>query len=136
MTDTSEIPNNHLAPHPVVRHTITVVQKGQTLTPEQRERISTWLRANGVDPQKVARDEITVTYRMCGTRPGRKFIGFQQFYLEDGSKVHAAITNGVVKFQRHVEQSVELEPDPAWEGWEKHDAQMAERRAQHAKEDR
>ncbi|MFD8777527.1 hypothetical protein [Streptomyces sp. NPDC059916] len=125
----SDRSRNHLVPYPVVRHIVTVVEEGQTLTPEQRERVVAWLRANGADPAVVTLDTITLEYKMFGTKPGRQFIGFQQYYTEGGSRVHAAITDGAVKFQRYVEQSVELEPDPAWQGWEQHEAKQAEARA-------
>jgi hypothetical protein len=111
-------PGQTPVPHPVVRHVITVVEEGQNISDAQRQRVIHWLRANGVDPARVAAERITLEYKMYGEKKGRQLIGFTQFHLEDGNKVHAYKTNDVVKFQRYVEQTVELEPDPTWEGWQ------------------
>ncbi|MEU8469590.1 hypothetical protein AB0F30_16980 [Streptomyces sp. NPDC029006] len=111
-------PGSVLVPHPVERRIITVLAEDQELSAEQRERVQTWLTENGIDPKHVARGAITVEGKMFGNRPGRQYIGFRQFHLENGQKVHAQVSNDVVTFQRYVEQTVELAPDPAWEGWE------------------
>lgn len=114
-------------PSPVAKKIITVVEDGQDITSEQRERVAAWLIANGVDPSVVVRGRITLEYKLFGERKGRQFIGFRQYYLENGSKVHAQATNDVVTFHRYVEQHVELEPDPAWKGWEAYDSDVAVR---------
>jgi len=111
-------PGSVPVPHPVERRIITVVAENQELSAEQLDRTRTWLAANGIDPALVTRGAITLEGTMCEGRPGCQYIGFQQYYLEDGNKVHSPDTNSAVKFHRYVEQSVELEPDPAWEGWE------------------
>lgn len=116
------------APHPAVKQIVTVVDDGQEITSEQRTRVMAWLSANGVDPACVALGKITIEYLVLGTRKGRQFIGFRQYYLEDGSKVFDPVTNSAATFHRYVEQFTELEPDPSWEGWEAWEADMAERR--------
>ncbi|MGW4270869.1 hypothetical protein ACWEGQ_00525 [Streptomyces seoulensis] len=108
---------NHLVPNPVERHIITVVGEYQELSSEQLERVQRWLIANGIEPRTVAQDEITLEFKTFGPERGRQFIGFHQYYLEDGEKVHAEITNSAVTFRRYVEQTVELADDPSWEGW-------------------
>ncbi|NUP69312.1 MAG: hypothetical protein HOW71_44905 [Nonomuraea sp.] len=120
-------PGSIHVPHPVERRIVTVVAEDQEISDEQRRRVCTWLTANGIDPAVVAGSEITLECKMFGARKGRQFIGFHQYHLEDGKKVHAAIINDAVKFHRYVEQTVELGPDPAWEGWETYDARIAER---------
>jgi hypothetical protein len=115
-------------PNPVIKHVVLIVEEGQDLSSEQRDRVVRWLRANGVDPSNVTADRITLEYKMYGSKQGRQFIGFTQYYVEDGHRVHAVTTNSAVKFQRHVEQTVALEPDPSWEGWEKHEEQLAKER--------
>lgn len=119
-------------PNPVVQHVVLVIEEGQDISGEQRERIVRWLRANGVTPSNVAQGRITLEYKMYGPNKGRQFIGFTQFHLENGQKVHALKTNSVVTFHRYVEQTVELEPDPSWEGWEKHQQLLAQQREDHA----
>lgn len=115
-------------PNPVVQHVVLIAEEGQHLSSEQRERIVRWLRANGVDPSSVAKERITLEYKMYGPNQGRQFIGFTQFHLENGQKVPALKTNSVVTFHRYVEQTVELEPDPSWEGWEKREQSLARQR--------
>jgi len=121
-------------PHQVIKQIVTVVDDDQEITPEQRQRVADWLSANGVDPATVAQGKITLEYKVYGARTRRQFIGFRQYYLEDGKKVHAEATNDVVTFHRYVEQHTELEPDPSWEGWEAYDAHMTERRKARAQE--
>lgn len=120
--------NSAFVPHPVTKCIVTVVEDGQEITDEQRSRVVTWLSENGVDPSLVVPGPITLEYKAFGERKGRQFIGFRQYYLEDGHKVHALVTNEAVTFHRYVEQSVELAPDPTWEGWKAYDARIAERR--------
>lgn len=134
MTKPPDLPKSHLAPAPVVQHIVTVVEEGQELTAEQRARTAAWLEANGIDPRLVARDEITVRYKTYGSKPGRKLIGFHQFYEEDGVRVFDWATNAALTFQRSVEQTVELAPDPAWEGWDRYYAERDEQLARVGKE--
>lgn len=115
-------------PHPAVKEIVTVVDDDQEITPEQRKRLVTWLSANGVAPACVSLGKITVEYSVYGTRKGRQFIGFHQYYTEEGSKVFDPVNNRAATFHRYVEQHTELEPDPSWEGWEAWNADMAERR--------
>ncbi|MCF0086585.1 MULTISPECIES: hypothetical protein [unclassified Streptomyces] len=109
-------PGSIPVPHLVERRVITVVAEDQELSAEQLDRVRTWLTANGIDPAVVAGGTITIEGTMYRGELGRQYIGFHQYYLENGSKVHAPIANSAVKFHRYVEQVVELEPDPAWEG--------------------
>lgn len=115
-------------PHPVVKHIVTVVRRGQQQSAEQRGRVVAWLRANGIDPNLVAQGDITLEYGMFGDGPGRQLIGFTQFYVEDGQKVHAEVENDAVKFHRYVAQRVPLEPDPSWPGWDAFRAEQARQR--------
>lgn len=115
-------------PSPVIKHVVTITEEDQAISSEQRERIVRWLQANGIDPSTVAQGRVTVEYHMYGTKPGRQYIGFTQYYVENGLKVHSFVTNNAVTFHRYVEQTVELEPDPSWEGWEKHEERLAKTR--------
>lgn len=106
-------------PHPVVQHIVTVVKEGQEISGEQRSRTNAWLTANGIDPATVALAEISVQYSMRGTEKGRSLIQFTQYVSEgDGRRVFDWRTKSALTVQRLVEQQVELEPDPTWEGWD------------------
>lgn len=107
-------------PHPVETRVVTVVEHGQKISNEQRGRVAAWLQANGIDPRNVAEDEITLECKVFGDQRGRDLIGFTQYYVEDGCKVHAIVKNDAVKFHRYVEQKVPLEPDPSWPGWSRY----------------
>lgn len=106
-------------PSPVEVRLVTVLAETQEITEEQRERIDRWLRANGIDPKRVARKDIVVESKVRGDREGRHLIGFTEFYHdEEGGRVTDQRTlSGAFTYQRWVRQSVPLEPDPAWPGW-------------------
>lgn len=124
-------PGSVPVPHPVERRIITVVAEGQRVSHEQHERVKTWLRANGIDPNKVAFGDITVEYRMRGDQPGRQVIGFTEFYESpDGHReMNARTLEGALTFQRWVVQQVPIEPDPTWQGWPKWHEEMTAKRA-------
>ncbi|MFF6866644.1 hypothetical protein [Streptomyces ardesiacus] len=125
-------PGSVPVPNPVERRVITVVAEGQRISPEQHERVKTWLRVNGIDPKKVAFGDITVEYRMRGDQPGRQVIGFTEFYESpDGHReMNARTLDGALTFQRWVVQQVPIEPDPTWQGWPKWHEEIAARRAE------
>lgn len=103
----------HTVPRPRETRIVTVVEDGQAISEEQRERICVWLRANGVDPKTVSRKALTIEYAEgpFGRSPGR--IWFTQYYVNaEGSKEHAQHTNEAVQFRRCVHQTVELDSDP------------------------
>jgi hypothetical protein len=106
-------------PHPVERRIVTVVAEGQELSPEQRARLVAWLKANNVDPSRVTRGSITVECKMYGDRPGRQVIGFTEYYANpDGQReMNWKTVKGALTYQRWVEQTVPIEPDPTWKGW-------------------
>lgn len=112
-------------PHPVEQRIITVVADWQQISEEQRTRIVTWLKANGIDPRRVARSAITIECKMRGDRPGRQVIGFTEYYenSQGQREMNWQTLDGALTYQRWVEQQVPLEPDPEWGGW---DAQHAE----------
>jgi hypothetical protein len=126
---------NVFAPAPVAKQIVTVVKEGQVLTDEQRDRIAAWLKANGINPKQVTQGQITVTYGVYGSKAGRKSITFEQYYDEGGCRLFDPVTREAAKFQRHVEQTVELDPDPAWVGWDEHEKEMAVRRAENSGSD-
>ncbi|WP_131589739.1 hypothetical protein [Streptomyces seoulensis] len=106
-------------PHPVVNCSMRVTQKGVPLTAEQRDRVAKWLRANGVDPRLVERGDIRLEWRDRGGHIGNQIICFTQFYVDEaGNRAFDERTCEAVRFERAVPQIVELEPDPAWEGWD------------------
>lgn len=110
---------NWHVPHPVVTCSIQVVQKDAPVTPEQRERVARWLSANGIDPRLVERSDIRLEWKDRGGRIGNPIICFTQFYIDEtGSKTLDYRTREVLRFERAVPQTVELEPDPAWGGWD------------------
>ncbi|MFJ6069053.1 hypothetical protein ACIQHU_39190 [Streptomyces tendae] len=129
-------PGSVPVPHPVERCVITVVAEGQRISPEQHERVKTWLRANGIDPAKVAFGDITVEYKMRGDQPGRQVIGFTEFYENpDGQReMNWKTQESALTFQRWVVQQVPIEPDPTWQGWPKWHAEMAAKRAEHERQ--
>lgn len=108
------------APFPVETRIVTVVKDGDALSPEQRERLCKWLRANGIDPARVAHFPITVESRIRGAEDTNHVIGFTEYYLdEEGHKViNMKTLDGVMTYQRWVQQQVPIEPDPQWEGWD------------------
>jgi hypothetical protein len=107
-------------PHPLERRIVTVVAEGQQVSIEQRQRIVTWLKANGIEPRRVADGAITVEYRMRGDRSGPGVIGFREYY--ESPQGHRTINertlDGTLTYERWVRETTPLEPDPAWEGWE------------------
>lgn len=112
-------------PHPVECRIITVVEDHQEISEEQRARVATWLEANGIDPSRVALGRITVESKLYAGKPGWQIIGFTEYYeTPDGHRVvDQRNRKGALTYQRWVEQSVPLEPDPAWEGWDARRAQ-------------
>lgn len=111
-SEQSRLPS--LVPSPVEKRIITIFETGQNITHEQRQRIRHWLQANEIEPARVALDTITVEYnvRPRSTSPG--IICFTEYYLDsDGHKMLDPKTHPeAAKFQRHVEQKAEIEPDP------------------------
>lgn len=114
-------------PHPVVQHIVTVIKDGQVIGDEQRERVAAWLTANGIDPKTVDQQEIRVECTMRGTEKGRSLIHFTQYVSEsDGRRVFDWRTKSALTVQRLVEQQVEIDPDPAWQGWDAWRAELDE----------
>lgn len=128
----SQEPGSVPVPHPVERRIVTIVSEGQQISDEQRERVKTWLRANGIDPNKVAFGDITVEYKMHGDEPGRQVIGFTEFYESpDGHReINARTLDGALTFQRWVVQQVPIEPDPTWQGWPKWHEETAAKKSE------
>ncbi|MFB6665951.1 hypothetical protein [Streptomyces parvus] len=116
-------------PSPIERRIVTVVKGGQEITGEQRERINRWLRANEINPARVAAHSgITVECNVRGPHEVRHVIGFTEFYVDqDGHKVlnprnlHDAMTD-----ERWVDQVVPLEADPNWSGWDAYERVVAD----------
>ncbi|MGY5127279.1 hypothetical protein [Streptomyces nigrescens] len=96
---------------------ITVAKAAQDITDEQRQRVSSWLKANGVAPHLVSTDhDITIHYRVQGDRQGPGRIHYTQYYEDEtGHKVADPGTQGAVTFPRCVAERVPLEPDPSGE---------------------
>jgi hypothetical protein len=107
-------------PQPLERRVVTVVAEGQQISSEQRQRIVTWLKANGIDPHRVADGAITIEYRMRGDRAGHGVIGFREYYEspEGHRTVNELTLDGALTYERWVRETTPLEPDPTWEGWE------------------
>ncbi|MFD8384236.1 hypothetical protein ACFV2X_37930 [Streptomyces sp. NPDC059679] len=102
-----------LVPSPVEKRIITIFETGKNITDEQQQRIRHWLQANEIEPARVALDTITVEYnvRPRSTSPG--IICFTEYYLDsDGHKIFDIKAHEAAKFLRHVEQKVEIDPDP------------------------
>ena len=124
-------PGSIPVPRPVERRIITVVAEGQEVSAEQQARIVAWLKANGIDPSRVARGEITVECNMHGDRPGRQVIGLTEYYENPAGQreMNWKTLDGALTYQRWVEQTVPIEADPTWQGWDawhaKHDALKA-----------
>lgn len=106
-------------PSPVERRIITVVDEGQDISGEQRERVTRWLAANGVDPKRVALKRITLECNVRGQHENAHIIGFTELYEDEtGHRVIDEKTqNSAVMYERWVRQTVPLEPDPTWIGW-------------------
>ncbi|MYW43055.1 hypothetical protein [Streptomyces sp. SID161] len=119
-------PKRNLVPHPVERRIVEVMQEGQELSEEQRMRIAAWLEANGVEPRRVAQKTITVECKVSGNRESRHVIGFHEYYeTPDGHRtINERTLEGALTFQRWVAQTVPLEPDPEWEGWDERQARL------------
>jgi hypothetical protein len=113
-------------PHPVERRITTVVSAGQKISEEQRARVVAWLEANGIDPHRVTQGPITIECHMRGERPGRQVIGFTEYYedTEGHREMNWKTLDGALTYQRWVEQTVLLEPDPTWTGWDAKHAEL------------
>lgn len=113
-------------PHPVERRIITVLSEGQEVSEEQRARIVAWLTANGINPSRVACGTITIECTVRGDRPGRQVIGFTEYYENpDGHReIDQRTLDGALTYQRWVEQTVPIEPDPTWIGWDAKHAEL------------
>ena len=118
-------PGSIPVPHPVERRIVTVVSDGQDLSDEQKQRVTAWLRANGIDPSRVT-GEISIICKMRGDEVGRQLIAFTEYYVNPSGhkEMNLKTLAGALTFERWVEQSVPLEPDPAWTGWDAWRAQM------------
>lgn len=119
-------PGSTPVPHPVQRRITTVVADGQELSEEQRRRVVAWLKANGIDPGRVTRGAITIESNMHGDQVGRQVIGFSEYYENpDGQReMNWKTRDAALTYERWVEQTVPLEPDPTWKGWDAHRADM------------
>ena len=119
-------PKRTLAPFPVERRIIEVMQEGQELNDEQLARIAAWLEANGIEARRVALKTITVECDVRGDRESRHVIGFHEYYeTPDGHRVMNERTlEEALTFQRWVVQTVPLELDPQWEGWDAYHARI------------
>ncbi|MFD7615766.1 hypothetical protein [Streptomyces sp. NPDC059802] len=117
-------------PNPVERRIVTVLRGGQDISEEQRLRVARWLEANGIDPKRVAREQITIESQVRGDRESGHLIGFTEYYVNaDGHKVINEKTHdGAVTYERWVRQTVPLEPDPAWGGWSEWELKAAKNR--------
>lgn len=118
-------------PHPVERRIVTVIGEGQEISEEQRERVGRWLTANGIDPKRVTRQGIRIESNVRGDRDGSHIIGFTEYYeTADGHRIANEKTkNEALTYERWVRQTVELEPDPTWEGWPSWQARVDTERA-------
>jgi hypothetical protein len=132
MTPSSGKPKRTLAPHPVERRIVEVVQEGQELSDEQRTRVAAWLEANGIEPRRVALNTITVECNVHGSRESRHVIGFHEYYeTPDGQRtINERTLDAALTFQRWVAQTVPLEPDPMWEGWDAYDERIGKLKSQ------
>lgn len=121
-----------LVPHPVERRIVQVVTEGQELSEAQKSRVRDWLEANGVDPKRVARKDVVVECNVRGDRENRHIIGFHEYYeTPDGHRVMNEKTfDGALTFQRWVAQTVPLDADPEWEGWDAYHARIDARKRQ------
>ncbi|MER6844849.1 hypothetical protein [Streptomyces platensis] len=98
-------------PFPLETRIVTVVREGANLTDEQRMRVKEWLRANDIDPSRVAGDApLTIQYR--GANKG--LICYFEYYIRpDGQhEVDLLTRDGALKFQRAVPQRTPLPPEP------------------------
>lgn len=121
-----EEPGSTPVPHPAERRIVTVVADGQQISDEQRERVAAWLTANGIDPRRVAPGGITIECKVHGDRVGRQIIGFTEYYVNpDGHReMNWKTRNGALTYERWVEQTVPIEPDPTWKGWDARHAEI------------
>lgn len=110
-------PGSIPVPHPVEDRVVTVVRSHQSLSPEQLERIRTWLKANDIDPDLVSKEgPVTVECRVRDGREGRHLIGFTEYYVD--SSGHRVVNEKlriptVLTLQRWVKQVVPIAPEPA-----------------------
>lgn len=121
-------PGSIPVPHPVERRIVTVVAAGQQTSEDQRKRVASWLKDNGVDPRRVSSGAITIESSMHGDRVGRQLIGFTEYYENpDGHReMNWKTRNEALTYERWVELKVPLEPDPTWKGWAERHAEIAE----------
>lgn len=103
-------------PHPVETRIIKVIEEGQEITDQQRERVAAWLEANGIDSKRVPlKAELLVeSSHLPDGSSKRSLIKIREYYLNgDGSRVVDPKTgNDPVTYERWVEQRVQLEPEP------------------------
>ncbi|MEU9947101.1 hypothetical protein [Streptomyces sp. NPDC047939] len=119
-------PGSVPVPHPVERRVVTVVSDGQRISEEQRERVASWLQANGIDPDRVVRGRITVECQVRGSEEARHLIWFSEYYTDsEGNKViNERTLDEALTYERWVAQKVPLSNDPTWPGWDEHRARL------------
>lgn len=101
-------------PDPVQNRVITVTEAGQLLSEGQKQRVRSWLEANGIDPKWVSTaGPITVHSRAVNGNEGGYRIKYTEFCRgEDGHRFADLGANAGVTVERCVLQAVPLEEDP------------------------
>ncbi|WP_158102044.1 hypothetical protein [Streptomyces glaucescens] len=100
-------------PHPHVRCVRLIFDAAQALSPSQRDRVASWLDANGIEPSRVAAGHpVTVEYKTDGQKEWGHLICFAEYYEDaSGSRTFDYKTQAATVVQRCVRQSAGLEPE-------------------------
>jgi hypothetical protein len=100
-------------PHPHVRCVRLICDADQALAPAQRDRVASWLDANGIQPSRVAAGHpVTVEYKTDGQKEWGHLICFAEYYEDaSGSRTFDYKTQAATVVQRCVRQSVALGPE-------------------------
>ncbi|MFW3477338.1 hypothetical protein [Streptomyces microflavus] len=100
-------------PDPIQNRVVTVTEPGQLLSEGQKQRVRSWLEANGIDPKWVfAGGSITVHSRAMNGKEGAYRIKYLEFCrAEDGQKFTDPGADGLLTVERCVLQTVPLEED-------------------------
>jgi hypothetical protein len=105
-------PSRYPVPLPVRTVTEHVTCADHDLTDEQRDRICTWLTANGINPERVVPEPITVETKQTAYSE-RTWIGITEYLVgDDGSPLIDHRRGAAVTADRWVKQTVALEPEP------------------------
>ncbi|WP_392892348.1 hypothetical protein [Streptomyces sp. LN699] len=92
-----------------------MVEANQVISDEQRQRVCSWLEANGIDPKFVSLEgSITVHSRALNGKQGAYQIRYTEYCRdEDGHKFMDIGSDGALTVQRRVVQKVPLGEDLA-----------------------